>query len=240
MKPRLQFLHRGWKLLHPLRKQWIPAEVPSSVHTDLLRAKLIPDPFWGSNEEQLQWIEEEDWIYSATFTADASLLKREHVDLVAEGLDTLATIILNGKRIARTESMFVGWRWPIKDLLKKGANQLTIKFANPMDYIRARKGPDHVQEPNDPVGGSSLIRKEPCSFGWDWGPRLAGSGIWLPIYLQGWNTNRIESVHVRQEHRGGRVRLKLTPVATRAGAKWRTRISLVASWWPRVTDWNWW
>src|SRR5271170_2592847 len=104
MKPRVQLLHRGWRLRHPLSKQWIPAQVPGCVHTDLLRAKLIPDPFWGSNEEQLQWIEEEDWTYSTIFISDPALLKREHIDLVAEGLDTLATVSLNGKRIARTES----------------------------------------------------------------------------------------------------------------------------------------
>jgi len=226
MKPRLQFLHRDWKLRHPLRKQWIPARVPGCVHTDLLRAKLIPDPFWGDNEKRLQWIEEEDWTYSTSFIADAALLKREHIDLVAEGLDTLSVLRLNGRVIARTESMFQGWRWPVKGMLKKGRNELTITFASPLDAIRATKTQDYVREWNDPVGGAALIRKEQCSFGWDWGPRFVTSGIWLPIFLQGWNANRIESVHIRQDHKGGRVRLKLAPVASRPGATWRTRLSL--------------
>ena len=226
MKPRVQFLHRGWKLRHPHRTQSIPARVPGCVHTDLLRAKLIPDPFWGDNEKRLQWIEEEVWTYSAAFIPDAALLKRECIDLVAEGLDTLAVIRLNGREIARTESMFQGWRWPLKGLLKKGRNELTITFASPLRAIRARIKPDHLREGNDAVGGASLIRKEQCSFGWDWGPRLVSSGIWLPIYFQGWNTNRIESVQIRQDHKGGRVRLKLAPVASRPGASWRTRLSL--------------
>ncbi len=225
MKPRVQSLH-GWKLRHPHRKQWIPALVPGCVHTDLLRAKLISDPFWGDNEKRLQWIEEEAWTYSVDFVPDPALLAREHLDLVAEGLDTLAVLRLNGREIARTESMFQGWRWPLKELLKKGRNELTITFASPLDYIRARKKPDHFPEWNDPVGGCSLIRKEQCSFGWDWGPRLVSSGIWLPIFLQGWDANRIESVHVRQDHEGGRVRLKIAPITSRAGATWRTRLSL--------------
>ena len=225
MKPRVQSLH-GWKLRHPHRKQWIPALVPGCVHTDLLRAKLISDPFWGDNEKRLQWIEEEAWTYSVDFVPDPALLARVHLDLVAEGLDTLAVLRLNGREIARTESMFQGWRWPLKELLKKGRNELTITFASPLDYIRARKKPDHFPEWNDPVGGCSLIRKEQCSFGWDWGPRLVSSGIWLPIFLQGWDANRIESVHVRQDHEGGRVRLKIAPITSRAGATWRTRLSL--------------
>jgi beta-mannosidase len=226
MKPLIQSLHRGWKLRHPPSKQWIPARVPGCVHTDLIRAKLIPDPFWGDNEKRLQWIEEEDWTYSVAFRADAALLKREHIDLVAEGLDTLAVLRLNGWVIARTESMFQGWCFPVKEFLKQGRNELTITFASPLRAIRARKKPDHYPESNDPVGGASLIRKEQCSFGWDWGPRLVSSGIWLPIFLQGWATNRIESVHVRQEHKGGRVRLKIAPESSRAGASWRTRLSL--------------
>jgi beta-mannosidase len=226
MKPRVQSLHRGWKLRHPHGKHWIPAQVPGCVHTDLLRAKLIPDPFWGDNEKRLQWIEEEDWTYSVAVTPDAALLERDHIDLVAEGLDTLAALRLNGREIARTESMFQGWRWPVKRLLKKGRNELTITFASPLDAIRARMKPDHRREGNDPVGGASLIRKEQCSFGWDWGPRLVSSGIWLPIFLQGWDANRIESVHLRQDHKGGRVRLKIAPVASRPGASWRTRLSL--------------
>src|SRR3712207_9486264 len=97
--------------LFPYTTLFRSAQVPGSVHTDLQRTGLIPDPFWGSNELELQWIEETDWEYSTSFDVPDDLLACEHVDLVADGLDTLATITLNGQEVARTENMFVGYRF---------------------------------------------------------------------------------------------------------------------------------
>lgn len=222
-------LKKGWTLrgTGARCRHAVPAQVPGCVHTDLRRAHLIPDPFWGENETALQWIEEENWRYAIDFAPPAELRRHEYVDLVAEGLDTLATIRLNGKVISRTETMFVGWRLPVKNLLKKGRNTLTIDFANPMDYIRAHLGPDHMREWCDPVGGSSLIRKEQCSFGWDWGPRFATAGIYMPIYLQGWNENRIGFVRVVQHHGKKGVRLEIIPETAlpESGAVWHVRLS---------------
>src|ERR671926_480327 len=181
-------LDGAWQFRRQGSEEFHPAQVPGCVHTDLQRNGLIPDPFWGSNELDLQWIEETDWEYSTTFDVPGDLLAHEHVDLVADGLDTLATITLNGQEIARTENMFVGYRFPVREALRPGRNELTIYFANPMDYIRARRTIHNFSEWNDPVGGSSNIRKEPCSFGWDWGPRFPTSGIYKNIALQGWDT----------------------------------------------------
>src|SRR5947209_1015426 len=67
---------------------WMPAVVPGCVHNDLLRGKKIPDPFYGTNEKDLQWIEHTDWEYRSTLDADDALLAHERVDLVFHGLDT--------------------------------------------------------------------------------------------------------------------------------------------------------
>src|ERR1700749_5021920 len=66
---------------------WHPAQVPGVVHTDLLRNKLIADPFYRSNESSLQWIENTSWEYRSTFQASADALRHEHVELVFEGID---------------------------------------------------------------------------------------------------------------------------------------------------------
>src|SRR5690349_20516731 len=84
------------------RTSWKAAVVPGCVHRDLLRQKLIPDPFWAANELEVQWIEERAWEYRTTFKVQAALLKEEHVELVADGLDTVATVYLNGTKISRT------------------------------------------------------------------------------------------------------------------------------------------
>ncbi|HEX2099423.1 MAG TPA: glycoside hydrolase family 2 protein, partial [Candidatus Synoicihabitans sp.] len=88
------------------RSPWRAAEVPGCVHTDLRRHGLLPDPYWGTNELELQWIEERDWEYRTTFRVAPELLEEEVVELVADGLDTVATVTLNGTVVTKTENMF--------------------------------------------------------------------------------------------------------------------------------------
>jgi len=222
-----QSLPATWTFRSSDSRTWLPARVPGCVHTDLHRAGKIPDPFWGSNERELGWIEEADWTYRCSFTAATALRDRERVELVAEGLDTFAVLTLNGKEVGRTGNMFCAHRFDVKGLLLPGRNTLEIFFQSPMALIRDRKRPGHFPEWNDAVGGVSLVRKEQCSFGWDWGPRFPTSGVWLPIGLEAWDGNRIESVRVVQEHTKGKVALAFHPTVTAKGkAKFRGTISI--------------
>jgi beta-mannosidase len=41
-----------------------------------MRAGRIPDPFYGTNELDLQWIEERDWEYESTFTVPAACVPK--------------------------------------------------------------------------------------------------------------------------------------------------------------------
>ncbi|HZZ20081.1 MAG TPA: glycoside hydrolase family 2 protein, partial [Opitutaceae bacterium] len=219
----------AWSFRDCSDSSWMPAAVPGCVHTDLMRAKAIPDPFWGTNELGLQWIEERDWEYRTEFAAGSALLAERHVELVADGLDTVATVVLNGREVARTENMFIGHRWEVKPLLVPGRNTLSIRFGSAMEYIRTHRTSHTPREINDPVGGCTRIRKEQCQFGWDWGPRLVTAGIWRDIRLEAWSGNRLESVEVTQVHRrGGSVTLHLEPELARrdAGSRCRWRLSL--------------
>ena len=221
-------LHSGWTFRVPSgsRSRFLPAEVPGCIHADLLRHKLIPDPFWGSNERQVQWIEEEDWLYRCEFEARAEWFAHEHVELVAEGLDTVATVRLNGKAVAVSDNMFVPLRVEVAGLLRRGRNRLEIAFGSLMQTIRARQKPGDWHEENDPVGGCATLRKEQCSFGWDWGPRLATSGIYKPIGIEAWSGNRIDSVQIRQRHGGKTVTLRVDPRLATKGGTLRGTLSL--------------
>ncbi len=191
---------------------WHTAVVPGCVHRDLRRAGLIPDPFHGTNELDLQWIEHRDWEYAASFTVSAAALAEEQVDLVCDGLDTLATVTLNGRVVARTDNMFIGWRWDVKRHLRRGRNDLRIRFAS-VGRALPKTRPEHQpKEFNDSVGRSSVFRKQPCQFGWDWGPRFVTAGIWRDLRLEAWSGTRLESVRVTQDHAAdGTVTLALTP-----------------------------
>ncbi len=212
-------LSSSWQFLEPKSKKWLKAVVPGCIHTDLLRHKLIAEPFWGSNEGDLQWIEERDWHYRCTFNADSDILHEKVVELVAEGLDTVAQVRLNGRLIGTSENMFLAHRIDISNVLRPGKNHLEIFFGSPMKPIRARlaANKDHYQEWIDPVGGCSLLRKQQCSFGWDWGPRFATCGIWLPIRLEAWSVNRIESVRIVQKHFKNKVEILFDPTLAKRG-----------------------
>ncbi len=198
---------------------WLPATVPGCVHTDLLRAGKIPDPFHGTNELGLQWIEERDWEYRAEFTVAPSLLAEEVVELCADGLDTIATVFVNGKKIAATDNMFVAHRWEVRRHLRAGKNELLVRFRSALDYIRTtRTDFTPPREFNDPVGNCVRIRKQQCQFGWDWGPRFVTAGLWRDIRLEAWSANRLAHVQVAQHHADGAVTLTIRPELTRPDA----------------------
>ncbi len=208
---------------------WLPATVPGCVHADLRREGRIPDPFWGTNEADLQWIEERDWEYSAVFHAGAGLLGEEVVDLAADGLDTVATVRINGRVVARTENMFIGYRWNVKPLLRRGRNSIRIRFGSALRYIRTHRTGHRPREFSDPIGRCSVIRKQQCQFGWDWGPRFVTAGVWRDIRLEGWSGNRLRGVAVAQSHRGrAGVTLALAPELERPdpGSRCLWRLSL--------------
>src|SRR6478609_439871 len=215
------------------RSPWRAARVPGCVHTDLRRHGLIPDPFHGTNELGLQWIEEHAWEYRTTFAVAAALLSEEVVELVADGLDTVATVRLNGRVVARTENMFTGYRWNVKPLLRAGRNELTVHFGSAMQYIRSHRPGHDPREFNDPIGRSQVIRKQQCQFGWDWGPRFVTAGIWRDIRLESWSRNRLTGVRVTQTHRkDGSVKLDFLPEFARKDAK--TKITGTVSYNGRV------
>src|SRR5262245_40155498 len=99
-----------------LRDISIPARVPGCVHTDLLRAGTIPDPYEDLNEYKLQWISRTDWEYRVVFDAEAKLFDHERIDLCFDGLDTVASIELNGTHIASTQNMFRSYRFDVRKI----------------------------------------------------------------------------------------------------------------------------
>ena len=168
----------------------IPATIPGCVHTDLLAAGLIPDPYLDQNENEVQWIGRTDWRYHSTFEVEEKLLKHDRLELVCLGLDTVARIEINGEFVADTKNMHRAYRFDAKPFVKAGENTLSITFTAPMTYaeeMRERLG----DRPNAYPTPFNFIRKMACNFGWDWGPTLVTSGIWQPVYLDAWNGARV-------------------------------------------------
>jgi beta-mannosidase len=204
-----------WQVTREGTSEVVPATVPGCIHTDLLATKRIPDPFYRDNERAVQWIGEANWTYRRSFDVPAELLKRAHVLLRCEGLDTMATIRVNGQEVAKTDNMFRTYEFDVKKLLKEGTNEIEVRFASVLPYIRAKEKERKLPTWNYP--GSSYVRKEPCNFGWDWGPTLITCGIWRPISLVAFETARIKEVVITQDHsEKGKVKLKVDVEASPA------------------------
>jgi len=176
---------------------WRPAQVPGSVHLDLLHNKLIPDPYYRDNEAKLQWIEDADWEYRTTLQAPPDLLARKNIDLVFEGLDAYAEVYLNDNLILTADNMFREWRVPVKPLLQPGANQLRIVFPSPIKAAAKIAATDKWREQTH-TAEKTYLRKAAYEYGWDWGPRFVTSGIWRPARLEAWDAARISNLHIAQ------------------------------------------
>lgn len=229
MNQKVLSLNGTWQFSQSNSNTFYPAMVPGCVHTDLFNAGLIQDPFYGRNEQDLQWIERTDWKYIKTFNLPMSFLNEEFIELVITGIDTISTICINETIIGTTENMFVEYRFDLKHYLKKGENTLSVYLKNPMDYIKEKRKTHSFAEWNDPVGGASNIRKQQCSFGWDWGPRFATCGVYKPIFIQAWSKNRIDSILVKQNHTDNEVLISIDPtlaIPVSEGITFKCRVSL--------------
>jgi beta-mannosidase len=205
----IEHLNEGWTLSlvdgpaevpAEVRAAKVPATVPGCVHTDLLAAGLIPDPYLDDNEHRLHWIGWSDWEYSTEFLIgpDSPLGRAfaagERIDLAFDGLDTIATITVNGTEAGRTFNMHRRYRFDIASLVREGANTLSVRFSSAEKYALAEQ--ERLGGPYPSAEGRpySFIRKMACNFKWDWGPDLLTAGIWRAVSLQTWAGARIAEV----------------------------------------------
>lgn len=195
-------LDEGWEFSQAGTGQWMSAVVPGTVHQDLIRHELLPDPFYGTNEEKVQWVENEDWQYRTTFRVSSKQLERDGALLTFEGLDTYADVYLNGALILEADNMFVGYTVPIKTVLREGENRLQIYFHSPVRRTLPQYESNGFNYPADNDHHekhlSVFSRKAPYSYGWDWGIRMVTSGVWRPVSLRFYDVATIGDYYVNQ------------------------------------------
>jgi len=188
-----------WTFRNTKDKVFLPATVPGTVHTDLLSNKVIEDPFYRDNEKKVQWIEKEDWVYRTEFIVFNTDNKK--IDLVFEGLDTYARVILNGNILLNADNMFIGYRIAeINKYINTGNNVLEIIFRSPIavedslaKIFYASMGITKL-----PETGRIFTRKAAYHYGWDWSPKFVTSGIWRDVYMEVYDDVKINDVYVKQ------------------------------------------
>ena len=201
----------AWRMREADSETWHSAHVPGSVYADLMADGTMPDPFWRENEPDAFERMKKDYVYQRAFTVTEAQLAHAHVELVCEGLDTLAHVSLNGREIAFADNMHITWVWDVKEQLHAGENTLEIRFDSPILYCAKKASEAPGWESSDATPGFRHLRKAHCMFGWDWGPRLPDAGIWRPIFLRTWDTARLENALMLQAHHDGVVDVTIRP-----------------------------
>ena len=208
---------------HPKEAQWFPAHVPGSVQQDLIAAGGVPDPFKGINEAPIQWAGLTNWQFRKVIDVTPAMLARDHVDLVFDGLDTFASVTVNGKHLLTADNAHRRWRVDAKTALKPGRNELIVRIASPIRTLQpmvlaeANPLPGEYDSAfgDEPKGKqtSPYIRKPKYHYSWDWGPRLVNIGVWRPARIEAWDEARIDGFRVDQE--------ALNDSEARLVARWR-------------------
>lgn len=214
----------AWRMREADSEMWHSAHVPGSVYADLMADSTMPDPFWRENELDAFERMKKDYVYQRAFTVTEAQLAHAHVELVCEGLDTLAHVSLNGREIAFADNMHITWVWDVKEQLHAGENTLEIRFDSPILYCAKKAEEAPGWESSDATPGFRHLRKAHCMFGWDWGPRLPDAGIWRPIFLRTWDAARLENAMMLQAHHDGVVDVTIRPEITGESA-WSAEIT---------------
>ena len=176
------------------KKIRIPGRVPGMVHPDLLRAGLIKDPFWRFQANDCQWVEDWDWTYARDFTVPEGF-PTDWTVLRFEGLDTYATIRVNGEEVGSTDDMFIPFEFEIGSKLHAGSNHIEVAFSTVRKAL-GNKPYAKIHTLFDKTGERTYARKLACTFGWDWVNRFVSAGIWRPVSLTAYGAARVQDVFV--------------------------------------------
>ncbi len=186
----------GWTFSLGKSTKLFQANVPGSIYTDLQNNGLIENPFYGINEQKVQWVADSIWNYKNTLIITSEIMLNQHIELECEGIDTYSKIWVNDSLVFSTNNMFRTWKKEIKHLLRFGINEIRIEFkpVSEIAKIEAEKL-QYVLSNEERV----FVRKAQYQFGWDFAPKLKGCAIWRPIKLNLWNDYKIENVQIIQK-----------------------------------------
>jgi beta-mannosidase len=197
-----------WNFKNTKDAEWHKATVPGTIHTDLLENKLIEDPFYGTNELSLQWIEKDNWEYVTTFTVNEEQLN-DDCEIVFEGLDTYADVFVNDKKLFTADNMFLEWINPCKEFLKRGENTIRVLFYSPVKIEDSLASVFSKQTGIENMFGGNRVftRKAAYHYGWDWSPRFVTCGIWRPAYIRFLKSGKINDVESIQNITNGKAEI---------------------------------
>ncbi|KAF1374461.1 hypothetical protein PFLUV_G00229340 [Perca fluviatilis] len=215
-------LNGKWSLSNSNGSVWLPAEVPGCVHSALQEQGYIQDPYFRFNDVSYRWIAFDNWTYTTTFPGSTQLRTKQKVLLVFDGVDTVASIWLNGMVVGETDNMFRRYDFPVGDLLKDGDNVLKVSLMSPVVYASERRKAHSAYRvppecPPDVQKGEchvNFIRKEQSSFSWDWGPSFPTTGLWKGVRLEAFDVLQL-------------IQVSSVPLHNFSLSQWRVQVELL-------------
>ncbi|HQZ12506.1 MAG TPA: glycoside hydrolase family 2 protein [Devosia sp.] len=208
-----------YALTSPVRKTRAVIRLPGDVHTALLDAGIIEDPYFADNEQAVMWVNQTPWAVERRFTASEADVAG-YLTLTLENVDTIATVRLNGEVVAQTQNMFLRYDIDLSGKLRAGDNTLRIEFAVARDVAWERSNAHPFPIPftynykSNGLPGVPLnfIRKAACHAGWDWGICLLPIGVYGRMAIRRSRLARQESVQVEQAHGRSSVELSIRTI----------------------------
>lgn len=198
-----QNLNSGWTL-KTQKYGSLPCSVPCSLYSVLLDCKKIENPYYRENEYISTSICDDDCDFETAFECPHELLDKEKIVLTFEGVDTIADICLNGKKLGSADNMHCIWRYNVKGILAE-KNTLSVHIYSPNKWISEKQKNRRLWGVSSTMDGYTHMRKAHCMFGWDWGPMLPDMGIWRSVSLTAYDTAIISDVYLTQKHENGKV-----------------------------------
>ena len=203
---------KDWKMDF-MEHKGLLCSAPCNMQSVLENHGLIPDPYYGMNEELLTPLSKEDCVFYSQFLLDKSQLSKNKIELVFYGLDTICDIYFNGTLLDSVMNMHRKYEYDIKRLAKE-ENEIRLEFKSPIKYFEKMESEHHLYTSGDTIEGAAHLRKALYMSGWDWAPKLPDMGIFRQVEIRTYDYDIIEDVSILQHHTAGKVRLDLY-VATR-------------------------
>ena len=205
-------LHGEWRLACADGAHEAAITLPGDVHSALHAAGLIPDPYFGRNEEVVQWVAERDWVIERRIVVP-DISGSWYLDI--DYLDTVAVVFVNDVPVLSADNCFRRYRPDVSHALQPGENTIRIVFHSSITAGAERQARQPFYIPystgNCPIPNGNMLRKPQCHFGWDWNIAIAPLGIYGTLSLKKLDPARIEHVETEQVHHAdGRVELKVT------------------------------
>ena len=166
-------------------KEYFPATVPGNVQRDYAKhIGILDEIMFSDNVTKLEKTEGYTWEYRTSL--DFKAADNQKVFFVAEGIDYIFDIILDGELLHSQEGMYTKVELDITKVAHKGSELKVVIHPHPI-----LEG--SLKRDRSEASGSC---KPPACYGWDWNPRLLISGMWLPAYIEVRNDDYIRNFEV--------------------------------------------